>query len=324
MSGDIAALRGERVLLTGGAGFIGTHLAERLLELGCDVVLFDNHRRDSLGAVPALRSNARVSLVSGDILDRATLEAAMQGAGIVLHLAAIAGVSSYYAEPLRTLEVNVLGTVNALEAARAAGVRQFVDFSTSEVFGPDAMWVTEESPHGIGPVSDLRWVYATSKLVSEHFTLRFGTAHGMATTCVRPFNIYGPRQTGEGAIGNFCRAVVNGEPLQVYGDGSAIRAWCFVTDIVDGVLRTLVSPNAAGKVFNLGNPREVETTLGLARRVAALRPGTRIEMRDVDRTDVRARIPNIDRARSELGFEPRVSLDDGLAQTLAWFEEQRG
>ncbi len=319
----MSELRGARVLITGGAGFIGSHLAERLVADGATVVLFDNHRRDSLGAVPALAAHDGVRVVPGDVLDRDALTTAMRGVDSVLHLAAIAGVSSYYAEPLRTLEVNVLGTVNALEAARACGVRQFIDFSTSEVYGPDALWVDEESAHGIGPVSDQRWVYATSKLASEHFTLRFGEQYGMATACVRPFNIYGPRQTGEGAIGNFCRAAVRGEPLRVHGDGSAIRAWCYVTDVVDGVLRLMTTPEAAGRSYNLGNPREVETTLGLARRIVGLRPGARIELQEVHRSDVRVRIPVIERARSVLGFEPQVALDEGLTRTLAWFEEQQ-
>jgi nucleoside-diphosphate-sugar epimerase len=310
-----------KILITGGAGFIGTHLAERFAPAH-EVVLFDNLRRDSFRWTPHLRENPKIHMLQGDVLDAAALEQACRSADVVLHLAAIAGVSSYYKESLRTLQVNILGTVNALEAARKAGVGHFIDFSTSEVFGPDALWVTEESPHGIGPVSERRWVYATSKLASEHFTLRYGEQHGFRATCVRPFNIYGPRQSGEGAISNFCRAAVAGQPVTVYGDGSAIRAWCFISDMVEGVARILDQPDrAAGKTFNIGNPREVETTLGLARRVARLSPGLEIRREDVERSEVRARIPSIDRARAELGFEPAVDLEEGLQRTIAWFKE---
>jgi UDP-glucose 4-epimerase len=238
-----------------------------------------------------------------------------------VHLAAIAGVSSYYAEPVRTLEVNVLGTVNTLRAAVHSRVGCFVDFSTSEVFGPEAEGVNEESRHGIGPVSDRRWVYATSKLVSEHFTLRYGEQHGFRAVTVRPFNIYGPRQTGEGAIANFCTAALRNEALKIYGDGSALRAWCFVDDLVDAVEEILKNPNIGGAAFNVGNPREVVTTLELARRVAALVPGARIEHVDTDRAEVRARVPDIARARRVLGFEPHVDLDEGLRRTLAWYQE---
>lgn len=312
----------NRILITGGAGFIGTHLAERLCP-SADIVLLDNFRRDSLSALPHLRAHPRVRLITADVLDPAAVQAAVEGAGTVIHLAAIAGVNSYYQESLRTLQVNILGTVNLLEASVRAGVRHVIDFSTSEVFGSDAMWVEETSPHGIGPVSDRRWVYATSKLASEHFTLRFGEQHGFACTCVRPFNIYGPRQTGEGAVSNFCRAALAGQPLAVYGDGSPIRAWCYVSDLVDAVEAILNAPEVcAGQVFNIGNPREVETTLGLARRVARLVPGATLEFRPIERAEVRARVPSIEKARRVLGYEPKIDLEEGLRRTLDWFREQ--
>jgi UDP-glucose 4-epimerase len=312
----------KRILLTGGAGFIGTHLAERLVS-GAEIVLLDNFRRDSLRTVPHLRENPRVRLITADVLDPAALNQATEGIDAVVHLAAIAGVNSYYQESLKTLQVNILGTVNLLEAAVRNHVRHFIDFSTSEVFGPDAMWVSETSPHGIGPVSDRRWVYATSKLASEHFTLRFGEQYDFAATCVRPFNIYGPRQTGEGAISNFCRAALDGEPLTVYGDGSPIRAWCYVSDMVDAVEAILDSPGvSAGQTFNIGNPREIETTLGLARLVTRLIPGATIETRNIDRAEVRARVPSIDKARRVLGFEPKVDLEQGMRSTIEWFRQQ--
>jgi nucleoside-diphosphate-sugar epimerase len=314
-----------RTLITGGAGFIGTHLAERLVADGADVVLLDNYRRNSLKSVPALSGNPKVTVIEGDVLDPASLDKAVSGATTVVHMAAIAGVSSYYQESLRTLQVNILGTVNVLEAALRHKVHHFIDFSTSEVFGPDALWVTEESHHGIGPVSDRRWVYATSKLASEHFTLRFGEQHGFASTCVRPFNIYGPRQTGEGAISNFCRAALSGQPLEVYGDGTPIRAWCYITDMVDAVELILKKRDAAaGETFNIGNPREIETTLGLARRVLRFVPGASLKMKEVTRGEVRARVPQIDKARRLLGYEPKVGLEEGLKQTFEWFRSAEG
>lgn len=309
-----------RILITGGAGFIGTHLAERLVARA-PLTLVDNFRRNSLAATPSLAGHPDIRLIEADVLNTDSLEASFEDVDVVIHLAAIAGVNSYYEESLRTLQVNILGTVNVLEASVRHGVKQFIHFSTSEVFGSDAMWVTEESPHGIGPVSDRRWVYATSKLSGEHFTLRFGEKYGFAATALRPFNVYGPRQTGEGAIGNFCKAAISGNPLTVYGDGSPIRAWCFVTDMVDAVARVLDTPAAAGHTFNIGNPREVETTLGLARRVARLSPGATIRMQEVTRSEVRGRIPSIEKARTMLGYEPKVDLDEGLTQTLAWFKE---
>jgi nucleoside-diphosphate-sugar epimerase len=283
--------------------------------------LFDNFRRNSLRWAPLLARDQNVTQISGDVLDVSSLEEALRGVDTVIHLAAIAGVSSYYNESLLTLRVNILGTVNVLEAAVKNKVKRFIHFSTSEVFGPDALWVQETSPLAIGPVSDRRWVYATSKLAGEHFALRYAEEHHFGATVVRPFNIYGPRQAGEGAIGNFCRAAITGQSLTVYGEGSAIRAWCYVSDLVDGVATMLHTPDSAGQVFNLGNPREVETTLGLARRIAAIVPSVTIRMQDMERAEVRARVPSIDRARKMLGFEPKVDLEQGLRSTLEWFRQ---
>jgi UDP-glucose 4-epimerase len=306
----------KKVLITGGAGFIGTHLAERLRQRA-QVVLFDNIRRDSLSLVPELLSDPNVTLIRGNVLDPASLEPAFDGVEAVLHLAAIAGVGSYHREPLNTLRVNLLGTVNVLDQVVKHGVKTMVDFSTSEVFGPNAFDVKETDPCGIGPSSDLRWVYATSKIASEHFCLRTAAQHGFACTIVRPFNIYGPRQTGEGAIGNFCRAAIDRRPLTVYGSGGAIRAWCFVSDMVHAVERILETPAAAGEVFNIGNAREVETTLGLARRIVQIEPGARINFQPMEGSEVRVRVPSIDKARAILGYEPQVDLDRGLRATLA-------
>jgi nucleoside-diphosphate-sugar epimerase len=308
-----------RILITGGAGFIGTHLAERFCP-DHDIVLMDNFRRDALKYVPALKNHPRVRLIDGDILNPESTGEALRGVDSVIHLAAIAGVSSYDNESLRTLQVNILGTNAMLEAAVRAGVKHFVHFSTSETYGPDALWVDELSRHGIGPVSERRWVYAVSKLAGEHLTLRTGEATGMKATVVRPFNIYGPRQIGEGAIGNFCRAAISKNPLRVEGDGSAIRAWCYISDMVDAVEATLERPEAAGQVFNIGNPAEVESTLGLARQVCRLAPGATIERSPMKGAEVRARIPSIGKARDLLGFEPKVSLEDGLSRTLRFFE----
>jgi len=306
-----------RILITGGAGFIGTHLAERLCEAR-PVVLFDNLRRNSLDSVPDLRAHPRVEFLQGDVLDIRQVAEALQGVDTVLHLAAIAGVSSYYAQPLETLRVNLLGTVNVLEASVAAGVKRFVYLSTSEVFGPEALWVDERSPHRVGSVADRRWVYATSKLAGEQFVMRYGEAHGIGCTILRPFNVYGPRQTGEGAISNFCAAAVAGQPLTVYGDGAAIRAWCYVSDFVEAVAAALAIPAAIGQDFNIGNPREVETTLGLARHLVRLVPSATIQFKTIERAEVRARIPSIDKANRLLRYDPKVGLEEGLRQTLAW------
>lgn len=305
-----------RYVITGGAGFIGSHLAARLAE-EAKLVLFDNLRRDSLSGTE-LAAHPNVELIEGDIRDRDALFAAVDGADAVFHLAAIAGVSSYYAEPETTLRVNIDGTAGIVDAVVAAGVPRLVYLSTSEVHGPNAREVDEESPCAIGPSSERRWVYATSKLAGEHLVLRGGEAHRFAATVLRPFNVYGPRQTGEGAIRNFSLAAVKDEPLVVYGDGSAVRAWCYVDDFVDAALLALRSEGAAGEVFNVGNPKASVDTNELAELVAELVPGTRVEPGNVARAEVAYRTPVIAKARRLLGYDPAVSLAEGLTRTLDW------
>jgi nucleoside-diphosphate-sugar epimerase len=313
---DSDVTKRPRYVITGGAGFIGSHIAERLAG-SADLVLFDSLRRNSLASTE-LAALPNVELVEGDIRDRDAVLEVVRGADGVMHLAAIAGVSSYYREPETTLRVNIEGTANVVDAVVAAGVERLLYLSTSEVHGPEAHDVDEESPCAIGPSSERRWVYATSKLAGEHLVLRGGETHGFAATVLRPFNIYGPRQTGEGAIRNFCLAATRRESLVVYGDGSAVRAWCYVDDFVDAVLLALGTPAAAGQIFNIGNPTATVDTNGLARLVASLVPSVEVESEEVSRAEVAYRTPVIAKARELLGYEPAVSLREGLERTLEW------
>jgi nucleoside-diphosphate-sugar epimerase len=309
-----------RYVITGGAGFIGSHLAERLAGQA-DLVLFDNLRRDSLQYTD-LASRPGVEFVMGDIRDRALVARVVENSDAVIHLAAIAGVSSYYAEPETTLRVNIEGTAAVVDAVVAAGIPRLVYVSTSEVHGPLAHDVDEESPCAIGPSSDRRWVYATSKLAGEHLVLRGGETHDFAATVLRPFNVYGPRQTGEGAIRNFCVAAVTGAPLEIYGDGSAVRAWCYVDDFVAAALSALSSAAASGQVFNIGNPDAVADTNGLAELIVSLVPGSKVRPGTVSRAEVGYRTPVIDKARKLLDYEPCVGLREGLERTIAWTRSQ--
>src|SRR5262245_30571012 len=170
----------QRILITGGAGFIGTHLAERLCSNN-SVILFDNFRRDSLSHT-RLSSHPNVTVRHGDILDPISLQASLKDVDTVLHLAAVAGVSSYYREPWKTLRVNLLGTASLLDALPGTPVRTLVYFSTSEVLGPDSLHANEETMHRLGPVSERRWVYATSKLAGEQLVLRYGEESGLHCT----------------------------------------------------------------------------------------------------------------------------------------------
>jgi UDP-glucose 4-epimerase len=313
---------GKRVLLTGGAGFIGTALTRRLLEQN-QIVVYDNGHRDSLG-MSGLMGHPNLRIVVGDVLDAQPLREAAKGCQAVVHLAAIAGVDTVLKMPVTTMKVNLIGTYNALEAAVAeGGVERFVDFSTSEVFGSYAYKVSEGDITSLGAVGEARWTYAVSKLATEHMAHNYRVQYGLPALSIRPFNIYGPGQVGEGAIHRFVVKALKGEDLEIHNDGSQIRAWCFVDDMVEAILLCLSRPESVGHAFNVGNPRSVCTVYDLARHIVRL-SGSRSKLRFVEwpYTDVELRVPNIDKARRLLGFEPRVDLEEGLLRTIAWYRER--
>jgi nucleoside-diphosphate-sugar epimerase len=317
------ALRGKRIFVTGGAGFIATTLASRLVEDN-EIVAFDNLHRDTL-AQSGVAEHPNFSLHRGDVLDALLLRELAEGATHFVHCAAIAGVETVLESPVRTMRVNVIGTYNALEAALATRetLERFVDFSTSEVFGTHAFNVSEGQVSTIGSVGEARWTYAVSKLAGEHMTHAYHDEFGLPVVTVRPFNVFGPRQIGGGAIRAFIEAALAGEDLTVRGDGSQIRAWCYVSDMVDGILACLERPEAVGQAFNIGNPRSAVTIYDLALRVQRLTGCTgEIVFAPLGYTDVELRIPNVEKARELLGWEPRVELDDGLERTIAWYRER--
>ena len=317
-------LEGKRVFITGGAGFIGTTLAHELVERN-EVVAFDNLHRDVLSGTE-LGDHPNFRLVEGNVLDADALREAAKGATHFVHCAAIAGVATVLESPVRVMRVNVIGTYNALEAALATKdtLERFVDFSTSEVFGTHAANVTEGHVSTIGSVGEARWTYAVSKLAGEHMAHAYHDELQLPIVTVHPFNVYGPGQTGGGAIRAFIEDVIAGNNLTIHGDGSQIRAWTYVTDMVAGVLLCLEHPAAVGQAFNIGNPRSTVTIIDLAQRIRRLMDAAAdIVFVPKDYVDVELRIPNVEKARTVLGWEPVVELDDGLAQTIAWYRARK-
>jgi UDP-glucose 4-epimerase len=317
------ALRGKRFFLTGGAGFIGTTLARRLADDN-ELVVLDNLHRDALSGTE-LEGHPNLEFHQGDVLDGELVRALARGATHVVHLAAIAGVDTVRESPVRTMRVNLIGTYNVLEAALATAdtVERVLDFSTSEVFGAYAYKVAETHVTTTGSVGEARWTYAVSKLAGEHLAHAYHDELGLPTVSLRPFNVYGPGQIGGGAIRAFIEAALAGRDLTIHGDGSQIRAWCYVEDMVEGVLLALELPDAVGQSFNIGNARSTVTIFDLAQRIKRLTgcPGE-IVFQPLHYTDVELRIPNVDKARELLGFEARVELDEGLARTIAWYRSR--
>jgi len=321
---DTMSLQGKRIFVTGGAGFIATTLARVLVDAN-EVVALDNLHRDALSATD-LAEHPNFSFHQGDVLDADAVHELARGATHIVHCAAIAGVDTVLESPVRTMRVNLIGTYNVLEAALASKdtLERLVDFSTSEVFGTHAYNVAEGHVSTIGSVGEARWTYAVSKLAGEHMAHAYHDELGIPTVTVRPFNVYGPGQIGGGAIRAFIEAALAGRDLTIHGDGAQIRAWCYVDDMVEALLLCLERPEAVGQSFNVGNPRSAVTIFDLAQRVKRLTgcPGE-IVFQPLHYTDVELRIPNVAKAREQLGFEAKVELDEGLERTIAWYRSRR-
>ena len=315
--------RGQTILLTGGAGFIGSHLAERLID-GNKVVVFDNFRRDAISNA-SFATHPNLQIIRGDVLKSTEVESAVKECDSVVHMASIAGVDTVMRNPVLTMRVAMVGTMNVLEAARGnPGIHRVIDFSTSEVFGRYAYQVTEFDATTLGAVGEARWTYAVAKLATEHLAMNYHKEHQLPACSIRPFNIYGPRQVGEGAIHHFIRRALGQEPLVVHNDGSQIRAWCYIDDIVDAVVLALDRDEAVGHAFNIGNSRSTVTIYNLAREIVRL-AGSRSEIQHKEwpHPDVEVRVPAVSKARELLGFRAQVDLEDGLMRTIEWYRRHQ-
>lgn len=309
-------IKNKRIFLTGGAGFIGSHIVEKLIENN-ELTVYDNCHRNALKFLNLKGKN--LNFITGDVLDKEKLAKSITNHDIVIHLAAIAGVGTVVNHPVKTMSVNLIGTYNVLEAVKDKNLGLFVDFSTSEVYGSEARNVNEENETVIGKIGVSRWTYAVSKLAAEHLSHAYNEEYNLPAVSVRPFNIYGPRQVGEGAIHDFVANAVNNKDLIVHGDGSQVRTWCFIDDFIKCFLLILENKKAAGNVFNIGNPKTIITVNELAKKVIELSSSkSKIRFENMTYPDVDYRVPNIDKARKILGFEPSVGLDEGIKKTIDW------
>lgn len=312
------------ILVTGGAGFIGSHLCDRLIEEGHRVIAIDNFITGSPRNVAHLLDHPRFSLIEADIIEGCWVDEPLDA---VMNLASPASPVGYLDNPIATMLVGSHGTHNALELARAKGAR-FLQASTSEVYGDPLVHPQKESYWGnVNPVG-VRSVYDEAKRFAEALTMAYHRTYGMQTRIVRIFNTYGPRMAlNDGrVVPNFVQQAVHNQPITVYGDGSATRAFCYVSDLVDGMLRLLWSDEVMP--VNIGNPNEM-TILEFARAVkAAAGPECTSEIvfhqprPDRIADDPQRRQPDITRARQILGWEPRVPLEEGLRRTIEYFRAE--
>jgi len=315
-------IEGKTIFITGGAGFIGSTLAGRLVEHN-RIVAYDNLSRNSLKDKP-FKNHPNLELIEGNVLDFEHVCQAMQGADIVVHCAAIAGIDTVIKSPVTTMRVNMVGSANVLEAAsRLPRCDRVVCFSTSEVFGQQAFRSVETDNAVMGKAGEARWTYAVSKLAEEHLTIAYYQEKWLPTTVVRPFNVYGPGQVGGAALKTFVLRALKNEPIEVHGDGTQIRAWCYVDDMVDGVLLAMLHPKAVGESFNIGNQKAVVTIFGLANTVVrVLDSKSPIVFTRKDYADVELRVPSVRKARELLDFEAKVDLEEGIRRTAEYYRGQ--
>jgi dTDP-glucose 4,6-dehydratase len=305
-----------RTVITGGAGFVGSHLCERFLAEGHDVVCVDNLLTGHLRNIAHLLDNPRFEFLEHNVSEPITIDGAVDN---VLHFASPASPADYLAHPIPTLKVGALGTHNALGLAKAKDAR-FLLASTSEVYGdPDVHPQREDYWGNVNPIGP-RGCYDEAKRFAEAITMAYFRYHGVKTRIVRIFNTYGPRmRLNDGRVlPAFMGQVLRGEPLSVYGAGDQTRSFCYVTDLVDGIFRLLHADY--NEPVNIGNPAEI-TVKELAGEIIAMVPGTRstIAYHPLPQDDPRRRKPDITRAQTLLGWNPTIDRTVGFARTLEYF-----
>jgi nucleoside-diphosphate-sugar epimerase len=302
-----------RILVTGGAGFIGSHLVEALVKRGADVVVVDDLSSGKLENLKAVSD--RITFIEGSVLSSDLMRRAAKGARFVVHLAAFISVPGSIVDPLKSHETNVTGTLSALATARAERVGRFIYISSSAVYGStDALPCGEDQPYM--PESP----YAAQKAMGEEYVRLFSKLWGLETVRLRFFNVYGPRQNPEGGyaavIPAFASRAKRGEPPIIFGDGGATRDFTYVGDVVNAILLALVAPDVSGGVFNVASGIET-SVLDLARAIAAAAGGTLDPIHQPPRDgDIIRSVADVRRAHDALGFKTVVSLDEGLKETV--------
>lgn len=317
-----------RILVTGAAGFIGSHCCRALLEAGHGVVGFDNFdpfydRELKEQGLAELREHAEFAFIEGDIRDAGAVDRALADVGLVLHLAARAGVRPSIEDPALYTSINVDGTVTLLERCQARGLRKLIFGSSSSVYGDATPVPFREAAPAVDPISP----YAATKRAGELMCRVYGHLYGFRIASLRFFTVYGPRQRPDLAIHRFTRRIAQGEPIQQYGDGSTERDYTHVDDTVRGVLgavRWIEDEEPAYDVFNLGESQTVRLDRLIALIAEALGTDPLIDRLPMQPGDVRRTCADIGKARRVLGYDPQVSIEEGIPRFVRWYEEAYG
>ena len=321
-----------RCLVTGGAGFIGSHLTEQLLAAGHHVTVLDDLSTGQRDNLKGLEGNPRLTFRSGSITDPLLLADVVLEVDAIYHLAAAVGVKLVADDPVRTIETNIYPTETLLRLALQGGGKPFFLASTSEVYGknPKERW-TEEDDLQLGPTSRPRWAYGCSKAIDEFLALAYHRKYGLPVVIARFFNVVGPRQVGHYGmvIPRFVDQALNGGPVVVYDDGGQVRCFAHVREVVEAILRLMETPAARGKVFNIGSDEPWSIRQLAEAVIAKVDPAVGIEYLPYgkaygdDFEDVRRRVPDVSRLEQTIGFKPRMGLEPILDDIVAWKRQQR-
>ncbi len=320
-----------KALITGGAGFIGSHLAERLLENGDEVMILDDLSTGRLENIQAFRDRESLQFVKGDIRDSTLVQLLTSRCDVVFHLAAAVGVQLIADDPVHTIETNIAGTEVVLEAANKFG-RKILLASSSEIYGKsEKVPFGEDDDFVLGGTAFSRWAYACSKAIDEFLGQAFHQQYGLGVIAARFFNTIGPRQTGRYGmvVPRFVQWALKDEPIQIYGTGGQTRCFCYVGDLVDAVIALMQYEQAAGKVFNIGSTEEV-TMEALADRIIAI-TGSRSKKEFVPYAvaygrpieDMMRRVPNTQRIRQLIGWQPKTNLDQTLRIIVEHYRDSK-
>jgi UDP-glucose 4-epimerase len=322
-----------KVFITGGAGFIGSHLAERLLDDGVKVLALDNLSTGSIENIEHLKGNPHFRYAIDSVMNEPVVAELIDRVDVVFHLAAAVGVRLIVESPVNTIETNVHGTEMVLKLANKKKKKVIVA-STSEVYGKsNEVPFNEEADLVLGATTKGRWSYACSKAIDEFLALAYHKEKHLPVVVVRFFNTVGPRQTGRYGmvVPNFVKQAVLGHPITVYGDGKQSRCFTYVTDVIDALVKLAEHEDAVGQVFNIGNDREEVTILDLAQRVKKrTKTASEIVFVPYDKAyeegfeDMPRRVPDLTKVRKLIGYEPRVQLDEILDRVMDYFTSDKG
>ena len=317
-------IKNKKIVITGGGGFIGTSLAERLANDN-EIILIDMNFNNNAYAFSNLKEHKNVRVAEIDILDMAAIEEITRDAEIIVHMAAMLGVQNVIQNTTKTLDVNYIGTSNLLKAAALnSSCERFIFFSTSEVFGSEAFNVVENGNSVLHSIQDARWCYSLSKLAAEHLAFGYFREKKLPVVAIRPFNVFGPRRIGDNVTTRFILNALQNKDLTVYGDGTQIRAWCYIDDFCDAALKAIEIDGAIGEAFNIGNPRNTVTAYELAKKIVKLcNSKSKIVFEKPDFKDIDIRVPNTSKSSNILSYVPKVELEDGLIRTIAWYKEHQ-